>query len=197
MNKDLVGFTLDTGEKTLKIPVIEKIFDRKLLGELSRSEVVEVLNSECFLDLENTIMRLGGKCDNEDAAISLLQIIEFFAIDYLSLIQRRLRNLGVTKYSLYTLFKEIIGNEKYHDTISIVEKLSEDERFINLWSKIEFIVEDFEFLLQIFNLDLEILMSRESEDELIDVIVDDDIPYSDMIIKFENFKNKQPCMWLL
>jgi len=191
MNKDLVKFSIETGEKTLKIPVIEKIFDRRLLGDLSRSEVVEVLNSEYFLDLENTLMRLGGKCDSEDTAISLLQILEFFAIDYLTIIQRRLRSIGVTKYSLYTLFKVIIGDEKYHDTISIVEKLSEDDRFLTVWGKIEFLVPNFDFLLQVFNLDMTMLMVDEADDELLPLMDNDDgNSYSDMIIKFENFKNK-------
>jgi hypothetical protein len=187
MNKDLVGFSVDIGEKTLKIPAIEKIFDRRILENVTRDEIGEVLRTEVFLDLENIIMRLGGKCDDEDTAINLLQIVEFFAIDYLMMIRKRLRNLGVTKYSLYTLFKAIVDNKEYHDTISIVEKLSEDERFLVLWGKIEFLVSDFDFLLQILNLNMTMLMVDEA-----DLIpdVDDDIPYSDMIIKFDNFKNK-------
>ncbi|MGZ2370415.1 hypothetical protein ACXR6G_11550 [Ancylomarina sp. YFZ004] len=190
MNKDLIGFSIETGDKTLGTPILEKIFDRRILENVTRDEIVEVLRTEMFLDLENIIMRLGGKCDDEDTAISLLQIIEFFAIDYLSLIQRRLRNLGVTKYSLYTLFKAIVGDVEYHDTMSIVEEFSEDARFLFLWGKIEFIIIHFDWLLCIFNLDLEILKTSVSEDELIPYMGGDETSCTDMIIKFENFKNK-------
>lgn len=190
MNKDLVGFSIDVGEKTLKIPVIEKIFDRGILENVTRDEIVEVLRTEMFLDIERINLRLRGKCDDEDTAICLLQIIEFFAIDYLSLIQRRLRSLGVTKYSLYTLFEVIVDGEEYHDTISIMEKLSEDDRFLTIWDGVSYLVEDFDFLLRIFNLDMNMLMVDKAEDEWLPFMNDDEVSCEEMIIKFENFKNK-------
>ena len=190
MNKDLVGFSIDAGEESLKIPALQRVFKREILENVTRDEIVEVLSTEMFLDIEKTNLRLDGKCDDEDRAICLLQILEFFDIDYLSLIQRRLRSLGVTKYSLYTLFKAITGNERYHDTISIIEKLSEDERFLFLWGKIEFIVDDYYHLLQLLSLNMSVLMSGEIEDELIPFIDGDENSDSEMIIKFENFKNK-------
>lgn len=190
MNKDLVGFSIDVGEKALKIPASEKIFDRRILENTTRSEIVEILSTEMFLDIEKINLRLGGKCVEDEMSICLLQIVEFFAIDYLLLIQRRLRNLGVTKYSLFTLFEAIIGDVKYHDTMSLVEKFSENDRFLTIWDRVNYLVLSFDDLLRIFNLDLEILKSRESEDELIPFMDDDEISCTDMIIKFENFKNK-------
>lgn len=187
-NKDLAGFTRDGVEGNIMVPVLQRLFKREILETVTRDEIIEVLGTEMFLDIEKINLRFGGTCVEEEKAVSMLQIVEFFAIDYLALIQRRLRKLGVTKYSLYTLFKAIIGDEKYHDTISIVEKLSEDGRFLDLWRKIEFIVENFDDLLSIYNLKLDML--KINEDELIPVSVGDEISSTDMIIKFENFKNR-------
>jgi hypothetical protein len=190
MNKDLVGFSRETGEELLKIPAIQRVFKREILENVTRDEIVEILGTEMFLDVETINFRLGGKCDDEDTTINLLQIIEFFAIDYLMMIRKRLRNIGVTKYSLYTLFEAIIDGEEYHDTMSIVEKLSEDNRFLELWGRVEFIVDDYYHLLQLFSLDMSMLMVDEAEDELLPFMNDDETSCTDMIIKFENFKNK-------
>ena len=190
MNKDLVGFSIDVGEESLKIPAIQRVFKREILENVTRNEIMEVLGTEMFLDIEKINLRLGGACVEEEKAVSLLQIVEFFAIDYLALMQRRLRNLGVTKYSLYTLFEAIVDGEEYHDTISIIEKLSEDERFLFLWGKIEFIVDDYYHLLQLVSLDMSMLMVGEIKDELIPFMNDDEVSCEEMIIKFESFKNK-------
>jgi hypothetical protein len=187
-NKVLAGFTRGMGEENLMVPVLQRLFKREILETVTRDEIIEVLHSEKFLDVEMINIRLGGKCLNNEVAINLLQIVEFFDVDYLSLIQGRLRCIGVTKYSLYTLFDLITNEEKCNDIVSIVEKLSQDERFLCWWSKIEFIIESFDDLLLIYNLDLDML--KINEDELIPVSIGDEISSADMIIKFENFKNR-------
>jgi hypothetical protein len=189
-NKDLAGFTRDVGEETLLVPALQRVFNREVLENVTRDEIVEVLSTEVFLDIEKINLRLGGECLHDEMAINLLQIVEFFDIDYLMIVRRRLRKLGVTKYSLLVLFETICGDIEKHDLLSFVQEIAGDERFLFWYTKIEWIVPEIYDILYIFNLDVEILKSNSIENELIPAIVGDEVACSDMIIKFENFRNK-------
>lgn len=190
MNKDIIGFSRDIGDYTPSILALRKVFRKEILEDCTRNEVVEILQSEPLFSLSRLEVRFGGGCKEGENGICLLEIVEFFDVDYSNIIRRRLRNLGVTKFSLLTLFDVITKGKKYDDLISFVENISRDDRFLQLWTKIEFVVEDFYDLLYLFNIESVVVELGEEECEMIPVILDDKVFYEDFITKFENFRSK-------
>jgi PAS domain-containing protein len=186
---NLCSFTRENKDGSLEILVLTKLFSKTILTDISRNEVVEVLHSEPFLKITNIASRLGKETNEEDA-ISLNEIIQFFDIDYLDIIRKRLRNVGVTKYSLLRLFDSIIGEKEYDDLLSFIQDIATDKRFLKQWNKIQYILNQFYDLIYIFDIDMEIIKYNDEESELIPVEVDDSIKNNDLIIKFENFKNR-------
>jgi hypothetical protein len=188
MNKDLVVFVKEGRGNSVEIPVLESVFHRETLENITRNEVVEIISSEPMLAIYRYAERLGRVCSDEELSINLLQIVEFYDIDYLGIIRKRLRNLGITKHSLLMLFELICGEIANTDILSVIEEVSKDERFLSIWMKAQHIVPSVIDLIYLFRIDEIILVDELNKGELIPVEVDDTVKCNDLIIKFENFK---------
>lgn len=185
MNKDLTKFT-KIDENEVYVICTQKVFNKAILDHVRRSELIEILMSEKFIDIDRINERLGFPVIEVDDSISLLTILEYYDIDYLELIQRRLRNVGITRCCLIYLIQNILTPETFRDVVSIFEAITENDKFINLWCKASHLLSSVDDLLQIFDIDY-LMFKNVDENELIVAEVGDDVNYPERVIRFENF----------
>lgn len=185
MNSELLNYTRNHVDDTEYVPVLSKIFSAEVLDMVSRNEVLDILHSEKFMDIERISSRLVNNNGAEEDGVSLLDVLFHFNIDYISIVIKRLQNVGVTKYSLLNKLKKYVDEYECVDLVSFAERISANVEFLEFWKrKIDPIIDDLLYLLDVLGIDSVI---DELGSNLIKVDLGDDIKFKNRVLKFEKF----------
>lgn len=182
MNKDLLYYETDDCSASA---ILDYEFSLTKLDRVQKHEVLEILSSTVFLDTDIIKKRLD--CENDDAFetdfCSLFYILESFDIDYIKLTRNRLHKIGVTKIKLINLIRDAIGVEGNGDTLSIIEKIFDDDDFNNLWKRVEYIVGEFSYLLKILGVELNSFLEKDEFETVLNPFDEDE----KKVFKFDEF----------
>lgn len=190
MNEILQNYELkNEGDLSL---VDRKIFNPSKVKQLGYAHVFETLRTTPFLDIYCIGLRMNIlSVDEEGEDMNLMELLEYFDIEYEPIIRKRLIRVGYSRRKIIDVLMEATRPKSIF-LPDIYCQWLEDEGFLKMWNVLEPIVGEIGYLLDFYGIECEEFNGGypKSEDELIMVEVGDEIQSKDRVLKFEKFNHE-------
>lgn len=191
MNEILQNYELvEDGE--LSIAEI-KVYDIRKVKKLGYSQVLETLRTSPFLDFNSIGRQMNILPVGEHRAnMNLMELLEYFDIEYEPIIRRRLIRVGYSRAKILEVLRAATRT-KSTCLPDVYSQWLENESFKEMWNTIEPVIGEINYLLDFYGITLDETNGghiRSLEDDLIEIEIGDDVIIKDKILRFEKFNTK-------